>query len=238
MTGRRSLTAQQTSRLRALLAADERCQRERGREELVRLAHAGRLRGVSLRGLDLGRMDLSGADLREVDLRGARLRWCDLSGADLREADLRGADLAYANLTDSDLRGATTQGMRTDWARMGGALWAGEHPLFGRQRSLLEDWLPRTPEWFRMVPSIPRWQIHNVFAGRHPLGMPLARSGEPGAGGGCADCRHRTRDHDQRWRCQRLLDMGARGNGPRRTVFRVRGQWPACMLWQGDMATE
>jgi len=225
------LTETQLARLRVLLRApDDR--RDQGRDQMVRLAHTGQLQGAVLDRVDLERLDLSGADLRGASLRGARMRWCNLSGADLRGADLRGADLDYANLTDADLRGATTDGMRTRCARMGGALWAGDHPLFGRQRSLLGGWLPNTPPWFQMVPSVPRWQIRNVFAGRHPLGMPLARAGEPGAGERCTGCRFRTRDHDQRWRCQRLWDMGARGRGPRRTVFRVRGPWPACILWE------
>ncbi|MFT4975176.1 MAG: hypothetical protein ACI8S6_001063 [Myxococcota bacterium] len=212
-------------------ADDDQCQEE-GRQQLLGLAHTGRLRGAQLSGAQLERLDLSGTDLRGADLSDARLRWCDLSGADLRGANLRGADLSYANLTDADLRDADTEGIRTSCARMGGAMWEGEHPLFGRQRSLLDAWLPDTPSWFRMVPSTPRWQIRNVFGGRHPLGMPLARTGEPGAGRGCADCRSLARDHDGRWRCQRLWDMGARGSGPRRTVFRVRRPWPACILWQ------
>lgn len=234
MNAKAPLNTQQITRLRALLRAPDPARRDQGRELFTTLAHTGQLQGADLRAADLERLDLSGTDLRDADLREARLRWCDLSGADLRGADLRGADLAYATLSDTDLRGAITEGMRTACTRLGGAQWEGEHPLFGRQCSLLGRWVPDTPAWFQMVHSAPRWQIRNVFAGRHPLGMPLARKGEPGAGQGCAGCRFRQRDHDQRWRCQRLWDMGARGAGPRRTVFRVRGQWPACILWESD----
>ena len=225
------VTPEQLIQLRRLLRASDPAQRTEGEELFLQLAFDGQLRGAALSGIQLQRLDLAGVDLRGADLRDARLRWCDLSGADLRDADLRGVDLAYATLEDADLRGARTEGMTTPWARLGGTQWAGHHPLLGRQLPLLSDWLPDAPTWFRVVHSLPRWQIHNVFAGRHPLGMPLAREGEAGSCHSCRDCAHRQRDPWDHWRCQRLWEMGARGRGPRETVFRLRLNWPACMLW-------
>ena len=69
------------------------------------------LSGADLRYADLGRANLSGADLSRADLSGADLRYADLgranlSGADLSRADLSGADLRYADLSGADLYGA------------------------------------------------------------------------------------------------------------------------------------
>lgn len=59
---------------------------------------------VDLRGIDLRGEELGGARLAGVDLTGARLDGCDLS-----QADLRGATLDRAHLTGARLRGARLQ---------------------------------------------------------------------------------------------------------------------------------
>ncbi|EMA24630.1 pentapeptide repeat-containing protein [Haloarcula argentinensis DSM 12282] len=64
------------------------------------------LRGADLSDADLGKANLSSADLREADLSGADLGSADLSGANLQKADLSGADLSYANLSGADLENA------------------------------------------------------------------------------------------------------------------------------------
>ena len=67
------------------------------------------LRGYSLQGLDLSRLDFGGVDMSELDLRSvnftnSKLVLVDLSGANLRGAKLSMADLSGANLSGSDLR--------------------------------------------------------------------------------------------------------------------------------------
>lgn len=64
------------------------------------------LSGVSLRGRDLSRADLSDCRLVGADLREARLTWADFSRSDLREADLRDATLVGANFSLADVQGA------------------------------------------------------------------------------------------------------------------------------------
>ena len=63
--------------------------------------HGGVWRGVSLRGAELGKIDLTGVDLRESDLSDA-----DFTGAILRNCDLSYARLRKTVLTDADLTGA------------------------------------------------------------------------------------------------------------------------------------
>lgn len=72
--------------------------------------------GCDLRGVDLNRMTLSGADLKGADLREATFFLADLSGADLRGADLRGAKFGGADLADTDLREADLSGALMDGA--------------------------------------------------------------------------------------------------------------------------
>ena len=67
----------------------------------VDLAHA------SLRGLDLARANLAGADCREADLRGTIL-----SGAALTDANLAGANFFKSVLDAADLGGANLVGAR------------------------------------------------------------------------------------------------------------------------------
>ena len=71
------------------------------KEEIIRIAKGGQLRGADLRGADLDGADLRNADLSGVDLIGADLSYADLRGADLSYADLRGADLTGAILSDA-----------------------------------------------------------------------------------------------------------------------------------------
>lgn len=78
------------------------------------------LRRVNLQYADLRNMDLHKANLRHADLRGANL-WqvnlqdailykADLRGADIRNANLKGAVLDNADLESADLRGANLTG--------------------------------------------------------------------------------------------------------------------------------
>ena len=81
---------------------------------------------ANLRGADLSRANLSGANLRGADLSGANLRRADLrranlSGADLGGADLRGADLSCANLRRANLSGADLSGADLSYTDLGGA---------------------------------------------------------------------------------------------------------------------
>lgn len=74
------------------------------------------LKGVNLERLDLGSLDFNGINLSEADLNyanlsGANLEYAnlshaDFSGADLKEADLSYADLGYANLSGANFSGA------------------------------------------------------------------------------------------------------------------------------------
>lgn len=69
------------------------------------------LTGANLVGVNLSRADLrctclKGADLRKADLSSADLQEADLNGADLREANLTGANLSRAQLNDALLQGA------------------------------------------------------------------------------------------------------------------------------------
>jgi len=66
--------------------------------------------GANLSGADLGEADLSVADLGEANLSGAFLIGANLSWAFLTEADLSGADLREANLREAHLREADLSG--------------------------------------------------------------------------------------------------------------------------------
>ena len=93
------------------------------------------LSGADLRYADLGRANLSGADLSRADLSGANLRYADLgranlSGADLSRADLSGANLRYAdlgraNLSGADLSRADLSGANLRYADLGRANLSG-----------------------------------------------------------------------------------------------------------------
>ncbi|MGE0712309.1 MAG: pentapeptide repeat-containing protein [Planctomycetota bacterium] len=89
------------------------------------------LRGIDLRGRDLGSARLAGADLRgarlegatlaQADLRGARLELADLRRARLNGADLSGAALLRADLRDADLREARLEDAGVEGAKLRGA---------------------------------------------------------------------------------------------------------------------
>ena len=59
---------------------------------------------------NLGRADLSCADLRDANLGGAYLDGANLRDAYLSGADLRGANLSGADLCDADLSAANVSG--------------------------------------------------------------------------------------------------------------------------------
>jgi len=61
-------------------------------------------------------------DLRGISLAGRRLTRVDLSKVDFFIADLAGADLSKANLSDSYLSEANILGTRLDWAQARGLL--------------------------------------------------------------------------------------------------------------------
>ena len=79
-----------------------------------KLGERADLSGADLRPIDLGRVNLSDANLIGDELtwadlecsnpEGAAFRWTCLIGADLREADLTDANLRWADLTDANLK--------------------------------------------------------------------------------------------------------------------------------------
>ena len=71
--------------------------------------------------LELTRLDLRDADLRDAYLRDADLRDADLIRADLRDANLSGADLIRADLRDADLIRADLSGADLYNANLSGA---------------------------------------------------------------------------------------------------------------------
>jgi hypothetical protein len=89
------------------------------------------LGGIQLQGADLMVANLQGADLVEANLQGAflwraNLQGADLvaaklQGADLGQANLQGANLGLANLQGADLRGANLQGANLGLANLRGA---------------------------------------------------------------------------------------------------------------------
>lgn len=77
-------------------------------------------------GVDDGRADFVGANLREANLRGAdlceaNLKEANLHGANMYEADLCGADLTEANLRGADLRRAVLRLSNLTGANLRGA---------------------------------------------------------------------------------------------------------------------
>lgn len=74
-----------------------------------------------LRGANLSRVNLMGADLHEADLRDADLSYAILNGANLSAATLEGANLQYADLTWANLQGANLKGANLSYAKLG---WA------------------------------------------------------------------------------------------------------------------
>lgn len=81
-------------------------------EKLLRQYQAGKLdfSGASLRQANLPEVSLRGVVLRRADLREVNLEGADLSGAILTVADLSYANLRGADLSLSDLRGASLRG--------------------------------------------------------------------------------------------------------------------------------
>ncbi len=82
---------------------------------------------ADLKGANLSKADLTGANLREADLRkanlsGAHLVRANLREADLKWADLRGADLSEANLWDAVLCHANLRKATLSKADLTGAL--------------------------------------------------------------------------------------------------------------------
>lgn len=73
----------------------------------------GQWQGVTVRGTNLARLDLSGLDLREADLSGSDLTAAVLAGARLDRASLRQSTLDLA-----DLRGAVLDGADLTAARL------------------------------------------------------------------------------------------------------------------------
>ncbi|QOV21176.1 pentapeptide repeat-containing protein [Anabaenopsis elenkinii] len=71
---------------------------------------------ADLQGVDLKGCDFSYADLSEANLNGANLRGCDLSFANLAQADLQNADLRGALLFAADLRQANLRGTKLEKA--------------------------------------------------------------------------------------------------------------------------
>jgi Pentapeptide repeats (8 copies) len=80
----------------------------------------------TLRGADLRRAQLAGADLRSADLRGAYLPNADLGDADLRGAGYlpEGEVLREAHVLDADFRGALYDAA-TRWPRYFRPRWNG-----------------------------------------------------------------------------------------------------------------
>ncbi|MEE4314005.1 MAG: pentapeptide repeat-containing protein, partial [Desulfofustis sp.] len=83
---------------------------EQVRKNIDTLIKTNSCAGCTLRGADLNRLDLTGADLRDADLSGASLYLVNLADADLRGANLQGAQFGGADLANADLRGAELQG--------------------------------------------------------------------------------------------------------------------------------
>ena len=93
--------------------------------------------GMNLSGLDLteyilngGGINLKGRDLSNTNLSGLDLSKMDMSGANLRGANLTNTSLEGVDLTDADLTGAILDGAAMRDAELGGANLAGAS-LFG-----------------------------------------------------------------------------------------------------------
>jgi uncharacterized protein YjbI with pentapeptide repeats len=96
------------------------------KENLEKLIKTNSCKGCDLAGLNLNRMEFSGADLEGADLSLAKLFLTNLSGANLKNAILTGAGFGGADLGEADLRGADLRGTSLDGAYLGGTLLDGE----------------------------------------------------------------------------------------------------------------
>lgn len=67
--------------------------------------------GRNGRGLQLGGLDLSGAQLVRADLRDSCFEDSDLSGANLTKADLRGTSISRANFGGANMMGASMRSL-------------------------------------------------------------------------------------------------------------------------------
>ena len=84
------------------------------------LSHAD-LKGMVLRGANLARVNLKGADLRKTTLENTNFSGADLRGVNLQQAGLRKADLSKANLNRANLRQTDLRGANLAEASMVGA---------------------------------------------------------------------------------------------------------------------
>jgi hypothetical protein len=75
--------------------------------------------------LDLSRVNIAGANLREAQLQGANLYQANLRGTDLTKAQLRGADLGNTNLQQAHIIEANLQGAILTEANLKGAFLNG-----------------------------------------------------------------------------------------------------------------
>ncbi len=80
----------------------------------------------SLNGLDLSKLDLSGANLREARLNNANFAGADLHGAQLDQVWALKADFTGANLSGASLFGTQMQGAKMDGANFTHARLAGD----------------------------------------------------------------------------------------------------------------
>jgi uncharacterized protein YjbI with pentapeptide repeats len=71
--------------------------------------------------LDLSKVNIAGANLREAKLQGANLYQANLQGADLTKAQLQGADLGKTNLQQAHIIRANLQGAILTEANLKGA---------------------------------------------------------------------------------------------------------------------
>ncbi len=81
--------------------------------------------GTYMKGADIVRGNLFGANLSRADLRHAALVGAILSGANLTDANLQGADLRHAYLEHANLNRADLRGARFDRAWLAGATFVG-----------------------------------------------------------------------------------------------------------------
>lgn len=91
-------------------------------EQVVAKLKAGeKLDRADLRGLQLGKQQLTGASFRRCDLEGANLEGAVLQKAILKNASLKEAYLAGADLTGADLSSADLEGANLEKANLAGA---------------------------------------------------------------------------------------------------------------------
>ena len=89
----------------------------------------GRRRASRDHGLDLGRVDLTGANLYFANFAGSILSGSILAGANLFSANLARANLTGADLGHADLTGAILAGAFLTGADLTGARWPGNAPV-------------------------------------------------------------------------------------------------------------